>query len=299
MQSDVELGLDDNEQILAIGYKNQIYFVCATILLVVIVIALIFSILVISSDYLNLSKSFCLILAILISLVAKNFYESYQYNQVYITNKRIIITQKDRIEGISFAEVQYFNTADLDISTLTLKSKRKIVFAYTNLDDVKAEYIKLYPNYKQPKLTLRQIIAIILAIVIVLIFKMPKEYLNKIQHKLTPQYDRVETSIEITDAQSYMNYMQRTLKLHWTPPKLEHDASVVVEFRIKPDGTIFDEKVVETSGNREMDNSALFALRNATPLRKLPADLSKEKEVKINFTFDYNVKKDNDDATDE
>lgn len=293
MQSDVELGLDDNEQILAIGYKNQIYFVCATILWIVSIIALFFSVFVISSDYFSLSKSCCFLLGILLSWVAKNFYESYQYNQVYITNKRIIITQKDRIEGIPFEEVQYFNTADLDISTLTLKSKRKIIFAYTNLDDVKNEFIKLYPNYKQPKITLRQILATFLAIVVILILKMPKEYLNKIQHKITPQYDRVETSIEITDAQSYMAYMQRTLKLHWTPPKLENDASVVVEFKIKPDGTIFDEKVVETSGNREMDNSALFALRNANPLRKLPADLSKEKDVKISFTFDYNVKKDN------
>lgn len=293
MQSDVELGLEDNEQILAIGYKNQIYFVCATILFVVVIVALLFSLLVISSDYLSFSKCFYLVLIVFLTWLTKVFYDSYQYNQVYITNKRIIITQKDRIEGIPFNEVQYFNTADLDISTLNLKSKRKIVFAYTNLDDVKNEFVKLYPNYKQPKITLRQIIAICLAIGVVAFFKMPEKYLLKIQRKLTPEYDRIEKSIEITDAQSYMTYMQRTLKLHWTPPKLENDASVVVEFKIKPDGTIFDEKVVETSGNREMDNSALFALRNATPLRKLPADLRQEKEVKINFTFDYNVKKEN------
>ncbi len=294
MQSDVELGLGDNEQILAIGYKNQIYFICATILFVVVIVALLFSLFVISSNYLSFSKCFYFVLIVFFSWLTKVFYDSYQYNQVYITNKRIIITQKDRIEGIPFEEVQYFNTADLDISTLNLKSKRKIVFAYTNLDDVKNEFIKLYPNYKQPKITLRQIIAISLAIAVVVFFKMPEEYMIKIQHKLLPEYDRIEKSIEVTDAKSYMTYMQKTLKLHWTPPKLENDASVVVEFKIKPDGTIFDEKVVETSGSREMDNSALFALRNANPLRKLPVDLQKEKDVKINFTFDYNVKKDND-----
>jgi len=86
-----------------------------------------------------------------------------------------------------------------------------------------------------------------------------------------------------------MQYLERVLKLHWTPPKLTNNAKVTVEFQILPDGTIINEKVIETSGNRELDNSALFAIRKAKPLRKLPDDLKNEKEVIINFTFDYNL----------
>ena len=51
------------------------------------------------------------------------------------------------------------------------------------------------------------------------------------------------------------------------------------------------EKIIETSGNREFDNAALFALRKSNPLRSLPDDLKQEKDVIVNFTFDYNVKK--------
>ena len=86
-----------------------------------------------------------------------------------------------------------------------------------------------------------------------------------------------------------MDYLQKALKSQWNPPKLNVDSKVVVEFRVKPDGTVFEEKVLETSGSRDMDNSALFAIKSASPLKKLPDDLAKHQDVTINFTFDYNV----------
>lgn len=295
MQSDVELGLGDNEQILAIGDKNQTLFFCAMAILTVIMLVSVSLVIFIPDtlSFASILKGLLLFDIIFVFLITKFLYESYQYNQIYITNKRIIITQKDRIEGIPFEEVQYFNSVDFDFSTLNLKSKRKFIFLCTNLDDVKNEYVKLNPAYKQPFMTLRRIIILLLILTAVILFNIPHKYLNKIQQKLTPQSYKVEKSIEITDSQSYMEYLQRTLRLNWTPPKYEQDANVVVEFNIKPDGTIFDEKVVKTSGSRELDNSALFAIRKANPLRKLPNDLLNEKEVKINFTFDYDVKNEN------
>lgn len=295
MQSDVELGLGDNEQILAIGDKNQTLFFCAMAILTVIMLVSVSLVIFIPDtlSFASILKGLLLFDIIFVFLITKFLYESYQYNQIYITNKRLIITQKDRIEGIPFEEVQYFNSVDFDFSTLNLKSKRKFIFLCTNLDDVKNEYVKLNPAYKQPFMTLRRIIILLLILTAVILFNIPHKYLNKIQQKLTPQSYKVEKSIEITDSQSYMEYLQRTLRLNWTPPKYEQDANVVVEFNIKPDGTIFDEKVMKTSGSRELDNSALFAIRKANPLRKLPNDLLNEKDVKINFTFDYDVKNEN------
>lgn len=295
MQSDVELGLGDNEQILAIGDKNQTLFFCAMAILSVIMLVSVFLVIFIPDtlSFASILKGLLLFDIIFVFLITKFLYESYQYNQIYITNKRIIITQKDRIEGIPFEEVQYFNSVDFDFSTLNLKSKRKFIFLCTNLDDVKNEYVKLNPAYKQPFMTLRRIIILVLILTAVILFNIPHKYWNKIQQKLTPQSYKVEKSIEITDSKSYMEYLQRALRLNWVPPKYEQDAIVVVEFNIKPDGTIFDEKVVKTSGSRELDNSALFAIRKANPLRKLPNDLLNEKEVKINFTFDYDVKNEN------
>ena len=295
MQGDVELGLVDNEQILAIGDKNQVFFICGTALLAVIAVVGILAFFLISNPrhIYDLIRILSLLCAGFSLWLIKFLYDSYQNNQIYITENRIIITQKDSIEGIPFEEVQYFNSADFDFSTLNLKSKRKIIFAYNNLNDIKQEFIKLYPNYKQPLITLRQVVLLAIIIFAGIMVSIPEKYFKMAYYFLLPNRHKIIEKIQIVDAESYMEYMQRTLKLHWSPPKLDSDSQVVVEFKIKPDGTIFDEKIKQTSGSREMDNSALFAIRNANPLNKLPDDLKYEKEVKINFTFDYNVTKKN------
>lgn len=295
MQGDVELGLGDNEKIIAIGDKNHVFFVCGTALFLVFAVALLFLFFVITSvtKIEILTRGFILAFSIFFFWFTKFLYNSYQYNQIYITDKRIIITQKDRIEGIPFDEVQYINSADLDFSTLNLKSKRKIFFAYTNLKEVEKSFITLYPFYKRPKLTLRQFLMVSFAVLIAVILNVPEKYIESIQKHLPYYTPKSEETILITDSKSYMEYMQKTLKFNWNPPKLENNAKVIVEFKIKPDGTIYDEKIMETSGSRELDNSALFAIRSANPLKNLPDDLENEEEIKINFTFDYNVFKQN------
>lgn len=287
MQGDVELGLGDNEQILAIGDKNPVIYLCMTALFMVAAIAMIFSTFIMPSSTTMESFYRCAVFigAFGVLWFAKFLIDRYKYNQIYVTDKRIIITQKDRIEGIPFEEVQYFSSIDFVTSMIILKSKRKISFAYTNLKDVEKVFYKIFPQYEEPKIKIVQTIVIILVGVGIIAFNICHKFYRKYENS---KYTKPVTQVQIDDAQSYMNYMQTTLKRRWSPPKLQDNAQVVVEFKIKRDGTIFDEKVIQTSGNREMDNSALFAINSVSPLRKLPDDLSKEDEVKINFTFDYN-----------
>lgn len=294
MQGDVELGLTDDEQILAMGEKNELLHVCMS--LVGVVLAIFFIGLGISFVQFEL-KNFdsvlnffgFIILPILSIYLFYKCSESFRYNQIYITNKRIIITQKDRIEGIPFEEILYCANNLLQ-GILKLKSRRKFVFAYTNFHEVLNVIKNIYPNYDNSKYFKEKFFELLLGICLVIflffVIGSNNEYFNKFIK--TESKSKLESTY-IFDQEAYMDYLQKALKSQWNPPKLNVDSKVVVEFRVKPDGTVFEEKVLETSGSRDMDNSALFAIKSASPLKKLPDDLAKHQDVTINFTFDYNV----------
>lgn len=114
-------------------------------------------------------------------------------------------------------------------------------------------------------------------------------FFNKIFHK----YNKTPSNYEelILNKDYYMLYMQKKLKSNWEPPKLTYNTKVKVEFQILPDGNIINQKIIESSGNKDFDKAALLALRKSNPLRSLSEDLKKEKKVIIDFTFDYHVKK--------
>lgn len=112
-------------------------------------------------------------------------------------------------------------------------------------------------------------------------------------HKIFHKYNKTPSNYEelILNKDYYMLYMQKKLKSNWDPPKLTYNTKVTVEFQILPDGKIVNEKITKSSGNNDFDKAALLALRKSNPLRSLSEDLKQEKEVIINFTFDYHVKK--------
>jgi len=278
MQDEVQIELGEGEEILAEGEKNNVLCVCFMILLCVSVF--VFGYEAFTANHVSM-RAVCAMTAIFMPFLINHLLNSFKYNQIYLTDKRFIITQKDKIECVPYEEIHSFIGND----TVYLESKRKFFFAFTNLEEVKQTFKEIYPQHKQPLFTLKDAIFIVFVIFFILIVKFMPNYLYKIQAKLTPQK---QEQTEIKDKNSYMQYLQKTLKLHWAPPKLENSAKVVVEFEILKDGSIINEKITETSGSRELDNSALFAVRKSNPLRNLPEDLKNEKEVKINFTFDYN-----------
>lgn len=256
-------------------------YICFTLLLIVFFFFSLYE--AITVKEFAMSASYALV-AFILPFITVTLATSYKYNQVYLTDKRIVITQKDRIEGIQFDEVKKF----VGGNTIYLKSNRKIFCAYTDLDDLILQFKEINPSFTQKLFTIKDIVIIILILVLGFCLKF-LPLLNKTFHKFRKTPDNFE--VLITDSKSYMLYLQKVLKSNWQPPKLPNSTKVTVEFEILQNGTIKNEKIIETSGNEEFDNSAILALKKSNPLRSLPNDLKDEKEIVINFTFDYDVKK--------
>ncbi|MBR1680289.1 energy transducer TonB [bacterium] len=280
MQDEVQIELGEGEEILAAGEKNQVMCICFTALFCVATFVFFYEAFSSQPLYMRAAFGFS---AILLPFVTVYLLNSYKYNQIYLTDKRIIITQKDQIEGVPHEEIKEF----IGFDTIYLKSKRKFFFAYTNLDNLQEQFKEIYPQYKKSFFTLKDIVFVTFVILFILAAKFVPEQIYNLKQAYDLRKQHSQEVIENKD--EYMQYLEKVLKLHWAPPKMTHHANVTVEFQILPDGSVINEKIVKTSGSRELDNSALFAVRKAKPLRRLPDDLKNEKEVIINFTFDYNL----------
>lgn len=281
MQNEVQFELSEGEEILAVGEKNLTLCICCTALYFVATIVFLYISLTVQTFYMRMLFGLGVIILIVIAVYLLN---SYRHNQIYLTNKRFIITVNEKIEIIPYDEIYEYAWFDI----VYLKSNRRFIFAYTNIDNVKEQFKEIYPQYKSMPIIAKLIIIAIFAGLCFLAAKIVPQRIYKL--KQTYYLQKMHSQSSITNKDEYMKYLEKVLKIHWTPPKLDNDAKVTVEFQILPDGTMINEKVIETSGNRELDNSALFALRKAKPLKKLPKDLIEEKEVIINFTFDYDAK---------
>lgn len=85
----------------------------------------------------------------------------------------------------------------------------------------------------------------------------------------------------------YMREMQRTIKLNWEPPKLDHSTHTTVLYSIKKDGTLKNVSIFKSSGDKKTDSAAIKAVKK-TKFRPLPTGFDKD-SIDVQFTFDYNV----------
>lgn len=84
--------------------------------------------------------------------------------------------------------------------------------------------------------------------------------------------------------QPYLEEMHKQISGKWEPPAVNQDSEVVLKFTILKNGHVINEEVAQSSGNKEVDDSALAALRKASPLPPLPLSFSKN-EITVNFNF--------------
>ncbi len=87
------------------------------------------------------------------------------------------------------------------------------------------------------------------------------------------------------DFGSYMTKMKQDIHNKWQPPKGLESRRVSVVFSIQRNGAITNPEVVESSGNEEVDKSALTALSAASPLDPMPKGAPKS--VDIRYVFDW------------
>ena len=250
MQDILQIEFDNDEELVAVGEKNQVMFFCNTLLFGVLTIFFFYQSIIIKNFFGSFYFGFLSVCFLFTNIF---FIRSYLYNQIYLTDKKIVITKKNSIDIIQYEEIKHFM-----FSFVYLKSKRVFFFAYTNLDDLIIQFKELYPSFEQKLFTFKDIFVILFALILILYFNF-----LPIFHKFFPKDKKTPSNYEelTLNKDYYMLYLQKKLKSNWKPPKLTNDTKVVVEFQILQDGTITKEKIIETSGNREFDNAALFALR--------------------------------------
>jgi TonB family protein len=89
--------------------------------------------------------------------------------------------------------------------------------------------------------------------------------------------------VAATKRRVQQNWLQNTIDPN---VRAARTAKTTMQFTILRDGTIKDIKMVQSSGNASMDNSAMRALLGASPLQALPSDYSGSS---VNVLFDFDL----------
>lgn len=104
-----------------------------------------------------------------------------------------------------------------------------------------------------------------------------------------PQDDGTDVMGDV-DFGPYMTKMKKDIQAKWKPPKGFEDRRVVAVFTIMRDGKIVDPSIVDGSGLKDVDDSAMSALQAASPLDPLPT--GSPRYVQMRYQFDWRVKRD-------
>lgn len=88
----------------------------------------------------------------------------------------------------------------------------------------------------------------------------------------------------------YVEAVQRRVSGNWlqstVDPGVQSAPEVVVTFTVHRDGTISSVRLTQSSNNASVDNSAIRAVKDSSPLDPLPAAYQGS-YVNVQFTFDY------------
>jgi len=100
-----------------------------------------------------------------------------------------------------------------------------------------------------------------------------------------PQQQNTLRVMHYDDNQTYMEGLQRAIKLNWRPPKSNQSLRTVLAFQVSPSGNIFNIRIAQSSGDEAMDRAAMLAVKRTSPFAKLPA--IDQHSVDVQFTLDY------------
>jgi TonB family protein len=110
----------------------------------------------------------------------------------------------------------------------------------------------------------------------------------------SPPKEGPPSPLKITNAGSkdvdfgpFMAQLQKTIKSNWFPPKGEESKRCVVIFKVRRDGVISNNRILQSSGVAAVDKAALNAIVKSGKMQPLPPGAPAD--VDISFTFDYNV----------
>ena len=92
---------------------------------------------------------------------------------------------------------------------------------------------------------------------------------------------------------SYFKYIRDRISLYWflgygtrAEIKLEtrDDKPIIIEFKVLPDGSLEDVKIVDDAGNFHLASRLVSSIKNAAPLNPFPPNI-KEPSIEVRFNF--------------
>lgn len=268
------LELDNDENVLIKSEKTLMYFYISILSLVFF--SLIF---ILDFDIISLYDFLIkfVLAPILFLFILFLFFLGCDYSfnsSVYLTNKRFVFCKKDKMVSVNFSDVSGISCQN---NWFIIKSRSgKTYCAITkNAPLIARGFLDIYPQYNQQTKGVNPVIWILIALAIFGFNKYGCPYL-----KNTPSpYVKISTD-------DYMTYMQKKIKRNWQSDLCIAGEKIIVSYSILEDGKIFNIQIIESSGNSELDFSAINALKQASPFLALPKQLKKEKNsVDVKFTF--------------
>ena len=112
---------------------------------------------------------------------------------------------------------------------------------------------------------------------------------NQSENQLTNEDKYKGFEINNNDFSGYMEVLKGQIQKSWYPPEcLEHDGHALVKFSITRNGDVYSVQILESSGDPVYDESALEAIKKASPFAHFPAATTKG-ALTINYSFDTTV----------
>ncbi|MBI5173755.1 MAG: TonB family protein [Candidatus Melainabacteria bacterium] len=99
--------------------------------------------------------------------------------------------------------------------------------------------------------------------------------------------DDDDAGAEQVDFEGYMKDMKKAIQAKWQPPKGIAQKTIVAVFSIQRNGNIVEADIVESSGDAGIDQAAMKALKDASPLAPLPKGAPAH--VQVRYKFDWKV----------
>ncbi len=106
--------------------------------------------------------------------------------------------------------------------------------------------------------------------------------------KSSDNKDDDDNEVSKDEMDVFMVNMKKKINQTWKIPKSLNSIRVITGFTVLKDGKIVDPSILQSSGDKNIDDSALQALKDASPLDKLPEQAPEF--LQIRYTFKWDVK---------
>lgn len=106
-----------------------------------------------------------------------------------------------------------------------------------------------------------------------------------VQPAKTPSKAQRPAAVKVDPLDDYMDTVRARIQKFWQPPEKGNASKLVVTFTIGAKGPVEEVKLKESSGDQAVDDSALAAIKGASPFAVLPAGAAKG--LTIDYTFNF------------